>query len=260
MMVGSRGTVCSTHPHEALGGLMHEDDNTTEEWRPVPGHAGYEASSHGRVRSKDRDITQDHGGGNMYTRRLKGRMLKGRPGFAGYVGVSLAGRAMRVHQVIALTFIGPPPPGHEVRHKDGVPTNCRASNLEYGTRAQNIADSIRHGTKPRGEMLSAAKLTDSAVVSAREEYAAGAANQRELAERYGCCRETMGQVLRGERWQHVGGPFTRGQRLVNLDADDIAVMKTLRASGWSYRRIAALFGMAAGTARKHILHDDMEEG
>jgi len=51
-----------------------------------------------------------------------------------------------VHQLIAATFIGPCPSGQEVRHKNGIYHDNRASNLEYGTRSQNVLDSVIHGT------------------------------------------------------------------------------------------------------------------
>ncbi len=37
----------------------------------------------------------------------------------------------RVDELVAETFLGPCPPGHVLRHKDGDLANCRADNLEY---------------------------------------------------------------------------------------------------------------------------------
>lgn len=53
---------------------------------------------------------------------------------------------MKVHRAVALAFLGEPPPGQEVRHKDGDPGNAELSNLEYGTRSENMRDAVRHGT------------------------------------------------------------------------------------------------------------------
>lgn len=108
------------------------------EWRPVPGHeTNYEVSDDGRVRSRPRP-------------RTKGGLLRCKVGKRGYLAVSLVsgGRqeTREVHRIVAAAFIGPRPPGQEVRHLDGDPLNCNLANLRYGTRSQNVRDKRRHGT------------------------------------------------------------------------------------------------------------------
>lgn len=106
----------------------------TEEWRPVVGFEGfYEVSSEGRVRS--------------FRRGANGRLL--RPGISSndYPTVALGrGNSRTVHSLVAAAFIGPCPEGEEVRHHDNDRRNPRATNLRYGTRAQNIADAQAAGT------------------------------------------------------------------------------------------------------------------
>lgn len=53
-----------------------------------------------------------------------------------------------VHRLVALAFIGPCPEGMEVLHINGEPDDNRLENLRYGTRAENVADTIRHGRHP----------------------------------------------------------------------------------------------------------------
>lgn len=71
----------------------------------------------------------------------------------GYPRVSLRrdGRdtVRAVHVLVAEAFIGPRPPGHEVRHINGVRTDPGAHNLIYGTRSENMRDAVRHGTHPQ---------------------------------------------------------------------------------------------------------------
>jgi hypothetical protein len=118
---------------------------TVEEWRPIPGYAGYEVSSLGRVLSHQK------------WRGTEGpRLLAPQVGHFGYPYVQLCGvsgaprnRRMRsVHTLVALAFLGPRPAGQEVRHLDGDPANCGVSNLAYGTKRENEADKRRHGTDP----------------------------------------------------------------------------------------------------------------
>ena len=50
-----------------------------------------------------------------------------------------------VHSLVAENFIGPCPPGQEVRPGDDNRENPRLDNLCYGTRKQNVADMFSKG-------------------------------------------------------------------------------------------------------------------
>lgn len=110
-----------------------------EEWRPIPGWDGYEVSSLGRVLSH---------------RRAKSRLLRLSRSPKGYLRAGLydgeryrrGPRTIAVHRLVMLAFVGPCPVGKEVRHLDGNPGHNTLSNLTYGTHAENVADSIAHGT------------------------------------------------------------------------------------------------------------------
>jgi hypothetical protein len=70
-------------------------------------------------------------------------------------------RQRPVHQLIAETFHGSRPPGLDACHWDGNILHNSSVNLYWGTKTQNFADSIRHGTNkevrktecPRGHRL-----------------------------------------------------------------------------------------------------------
>lgn len=118
-----------------------------EEWRPVPGFPDYMVSDHGRVMS--------------YWHRWKApRLLRGhpdsRPG-GGYQQVYLTspngGKHRTVHSLVAEAFHGPRPAGMQVRHLDGNKRNNAASNLRYGTPAENALDAVEHGTHPNGSKV-----------------------------------------------------------------------------------------------------------
>lgn len=77
---------------------------------------------------------------------LRGRPLKPYVGDrAGHLRVDLKDRRPYVHQLVAEVFIGPCPDGQEVRHLNGDPADNRVENLAYGTRSENLRDSVRLG-------------------------------------------------------------------------------------------------------------------
>ena len=49
------------------------------------------------------------------------------------------------HRLVMFAFVGPCPPGQEVRHLDGDKLNPSLDNLVYGTRSENMRDMVRHG-------------------------------------------------------------------------------------------------------------------
>lgn len=123
---------------------------TEEVWKPVVGYERYyEVSSLGRVRSLPREVTQRNG----VVRKSPLRMRK-TPLSDGYPQVSLMvdGRmkVTKVHRLVAEAFLGPRPPGQQVRHLNGDATDPRLVNLRYGTQSENSRDSLRHGTHPTG--------------------------------------------------------------------------------------------------------------
>lgn len=54
-----------------------------------------------------------------------------------------------IHHLVAQAFIGPKPEGMEVRHANDIRDDNRAENLSYGTRSENMYDSIRNGSHNR---------------------------------------------------------------------------------------------------------------
>ncbi|MFE0413620.1 HNH endonuclease signature motif containing protein [Streptomyces tendae] len=92
-------------------------------------------------------VTDD---GRVWSAKGRGRWLKGSPNPGGYliVGLYRAGkeRRWRIHSLVAEVFYGPRPAGLDVCHNNGDRTDNRASNLRYGTRAENARDSVTHGT------------------------------------------------------------------------------------------------------------------
>lgn len=164
-----------------------------EQWRPVVGWEGlYEVSTLGRVRSVDRVVRFSDGRTRRYAAQLRATHTDG----FGYRKVTLkrAGKSQRVlvHQAVAAAWIGPRPTGSEVCHNNGRRTDNRAANLRYGTRAENAADSIKHGTHRR-----ARKITDEEVAEIRR--LRGHVQCRVVAEMFNTSPAHVCNIQRGNR-------------------------------------------------------------
>ena len=101
-----------------------------EFWLAAPGlETRYEVSTFGRVRNLS----------TGYILAASGR----------YPSVTLAGRTIRVHVLMAEVFLGPRPAGQLVLHQNGDRQDTWLGNLRYGTAGENAADTRRHGTRRR---------------------------------------------------------------------------------------------------------------
>lgn len=168
------------------------------EWREIPGFSNYLVSNDGMVYSKPREVLRKDGR-NRYP--VKGRVLKpfdrGRSLQYASVGNINAGR------LVLLAFVGPPPPGCECCHTNGNYRDNRLANVRWGTSKENTADSIRHGTHPRGERDGNSKLTADDVREIRRLYAAGGIGYCRLAARFGIARSNVAFIVRRQTWAHI---------------------------------------------------------
>jgi hypothetical protein len=174
----------------------------SERWLPVVGFEGqYAVSDLGRVRSLDREVVTANGA----TKRLKGKMLAGHANWLGYRYISLpvqgGEKKRKIHILVAEAFIGPRPPQHDVCHRDGDPKNNALSNLYYGTRKENMADSRAHGTMVAGRRCWKAKVDEHAVQDIRA--LRGVMSLQEIGNLYGLSKPAVSRIARGLQWKHV---------------------------------------------------------
>ena len=110
-----------------------------EIWKTYPEFHFIEASNLGRVRTKNRFVTDRNG--KKY--HIKGHVLKQQLNKNGYmyVSVSVNGKncTLSVHRIVATCFIPNPDNLPEVNHIDNDRTNNVASNLEWCTSKYNTA-------------------------------------------------------------------------------------------------------------------------
>lgn len=144
------------------------------EWRQIPGFEGlYSVSANGLIR---RDAPSRGFGG----RAAPGRVMAQKKCANGYRTVSLypaegRQRQLLVHRLVMLAFVGSPPTGLLVNHKDGNKANNDLENLEYVTPSENIKHAYRTGLAAgrRGEANSMVVLNWDTARAIRHLYSDG---------------------------------------------------------------------------------------
>ncbi|USN16430.1 HNH endonuclease [Brevundimonas phage vB_BpoS-Poludnitsa] len=166
-----------------------------EVWRDIPTWEGsYQVSNEGRVRSVTRVIPASRGSG---TRTMQGKVLAATVRKAGYPVVDLTAPGGRresryVHHLVLLVFVGPRPADcPEIRHRNGIKTDCALTNLVYGTHAENAADRAAHGQQGGGGV--SRKLTPDQIDECR--FLSLTLSNRQLAQKFGVSHTTMNGYL-----------------------------------------------------------------
>jgi hypothetical protein len=220
-------------------------DGSVETWRPIKNWPNYQASDLGRVRSN-----------YVVGRRRTGRRAAQRTGEwyllkpamkKGYCVADLSRdgrrRSFTVGHLVLMAFVGPRPPGQEVRHLDGDPMNNRLSNLCYGTPLENSDDKRRHGTQPRGSRHYRAKLNEAQIAEIRRRRSAGE-TPTALAREFGVCSSHICCICSGTHWKWlaVDPSLPEPPRRTMTEAQAIDIRRRLQA-GERPPHIARSLGM-----------------
>lgn len=177
---------------------------TGEEFRPIPGFEGfYECSLSGVVRSVGRTVRHPTGSPKQWP----GRVLKQtRRSAGGYCMVSFSKHgkttAHSVHRLVALTWVPNPDGLPHVAHLDGDSGNNDARNLAWVSPAENESHKVLHGTRPQGERVHNATLTEAVVRQVRAMSEQGL-RCHEIATALGLNYYTAWGIARGQSWRHV---------------------------------------------------------
>jgi hypothetical protein len=113
-----------------------------------------------------------------------------------------------VHQLVALTFIGPCPQKHEVNHKDLDKQNNCYKNLEYLTRKKNhkharlnLGNWSIYPNPRKGSQLPWSKLKEKDIPKIFKLHKKGLL-QREISKIFGVSRALIGYVLNKKIWRN----------------------------------------------------------
>jgi hypothetical protein len=176
-----------------------------EIWKDIPGYEGiYQASSLGRIKSLKRIAELRY----KYKRTIRERILKLVPDNFGYYKVSLHKdkkiKTIKVHKLVALTFIKNEENKREVNHIDGNKKNNKPDNLEWCSRSENMKHAFKNGlhNQLKGERHGKSKLKKKDVINIKKKIKAGLL-LKEIANEYNVTKATISSIKRRKSWRHL---------------------------------------------------------
>lgn len=144
---------------------------------------------------EDYEITRE---GEVINKR-RGRKVKPQPNGKGYLRVSIGGKLMFVHRLVAEKYIPNPDNKPQINHKDGDKLNNRADNLEWVTNQENRNHAMKSGLHLCGEKCPWAKLRQKDVDFIRAHMEIP---NKELAEIFDVSPCRIGEIKRGKSWHN----------------------------------------------------------
>ena len=178
---------------------------------------------------------------SKFTNRMLNPTLDGR----GYLQLMLYGKSVKVHRMVALTFLGTPPFAQDtVNHINTDKQDNRVSNLEYLSLVDNVKQAHADGLMPYGEDHGAAKLTEADVLRIKQLFVEHRLGDTEIASMFVVGRTTITKIRKGFIWKEVGKELKfSSNKPSGLSAEDIPKIRQLHKDGHYIRAIAKLYGV-----------------
>jgi len=166
-----------------------------EKWRDIKGFEGiYQVSSFGKIKS-----FKQHKGGYVLSIKNKKR---------GYLNVVLHKgkkfKSIKVHRLVAETFIPNPENKLEVNHKDGNKQNNHVNNLEWVTPKENIADAMKRTPQMVAGMNHYNRYVRPKIIqqfTLSNQFIAEYPNAKEAENTTGVCSRNILQVASRDEYQ-----------------------------------------------------------
>ena len=150
-----------------------------EKWVDVD--EGYSVSNYGRIR---------HNFSDHY------RIIGGSKHRDGYIFVTLRGKQVPLHRIVALAFHSDKyREGLVVNHIDGNKQNNFANNLEWMTQSDNVRHSYENNLQPKSTSTYKGKFSEKEREHIKKLWEDGLASMREIARRYNVSHSCISAVI-----------------------------------------------------------------
>lgn len=162
-------------------------------WKDIKGFEGrYQVSNCGDVISLGRRLRIGAG-----YRTTKDYILRPSVNRYGYLYVTLDGRKINVHRLVAMAFLPILDDKQQVNHIDGKKYNNNVCNLEFVTPKENMQHALNSGlrSKPRRPTNLSHSLSDIDLETIRIAYKNKELTQIELANKYNVSRSHIQYIL-----------------------------------------------------------------
>lgn len=204
-----------------------------EVWKDVPEwEECYEASSFGRIRSKDK-VRLKMRSGKPVPAFYKGRIRKHKIQEQGYCVTHFrdCDRSIHpsVHRIVALTFIVNTENKPTVNHKDGNKQNNNVANLEWSTHSEQTQHAFDTGLiKPRGAPIYSPEFKKKVY----DYFLTTGCSIKELTRIFNISEKSASSMSKG-KIEREG---------LKLTDDNVVEILSLRKEGWTLKSISEKFG------------------
>lgn len=179
-----------------------------KQWKRVPGYSNYEASTDGEIKT--------------FNWKNKGveKVMKPALDNCGYLRTVLynnegVAKTIKVHRIIAMTFIHNPENKPQVNHINHIRSDNRVHNLEWVTASENVKWSFTcKRSNINGERNPHTNLKDEDVIEMRKLWKHGRKNKydengnlcmtrKELADKFGTTVDVVKSIIQKRTWKHL---------------------------------------------------------
>lgn len=155
---------------------------------------------------------------------------------------------MKVHRLVALSFIPNPDNKPQVNHKDGNKANNRVDNLEWITNKDNAIHATKFGRK---NFVINQKIAD----AIRADYNNGLTHQHELAAKYGIGFAVVNTVIHNKSWATTDPELLckvvrTNRKCAVYTVEQADVIRTLFKQGVSVADLVKSYGVSPAHIRR----------